>query len=265
MPLLPQECPNCGRLHPTADFHTEPGPVQRELASAMEGIERVIRCWDELDLTPLRSGVEDSLPGWFNQAMEDLRDLTPFELRSVPAVAVAPRASASELEGEVEIERPDSAPRLGHVPAYDAGWCGYNKDAPGDIIHRVASMRAREVLQAAGMLEYEEERHLIWCASRSWFGERRGKCDCSSAEQASVPAVDVPRASAAELEEEPKVERPAAAPLLGQIPSYDAGWNAHEVGLDRKTVEVLSPDPGWALLGWDMRALLAKRQKEESA
>ena len=161
MPLLPQECPNCGRLHPTADFHTEPGPVQRELASAMEGIERVIRCWDELDLTPLRSGVEDSLPGWFNQAMEDLRDLTPFELRSVPAVEVAPRASASELEGEIEIERPESAPALGHVP------------------------------------------------------------------------------------------------------SYDAGWNAHEVGLDRKTVEVLSPDPGWAVLGWDMREMLAKRQKEE--
>ena len=193
MPLLPQECPNCGRLHPASNFQTQPGPVQRELASALDALKLMLDAYER-----------------------------------------------------------------------HAGWCGYNKDAPGDIIHRVASMRAREVLQAAGMLEYEEERHLIWCASRSWFGERRGKCDCSTAEQASVPAVDVPRASAAELEEEPKVERPAAAPLLGQIPSYDAGWNAHEVGLSRKTVEVLSPDPGWALLGWDMRALLAKRQKEES-
>lgn len=33
-PLLPNECPNCGRRHGGADFNAEPGPVQIALHRA---------------------------------------------------------------------------------------------------------------------------------------------------------------------------------------------------------------------------------------
>jgi hypothetical protein len=59
------------------------------------------------------------------------------------------------------------------------------------------------------------------------------------------------------------VGRPDACPKEGQVESFDAGWNAHKVGLGRKTVEVLSPDRGWALLGYDTRAMVAAREKEK--
>lgn len=53
------------------------------------------------------------------------------------------------------------------------------------------------------------------------------------------------------------IERPDACPREGQIEPFDAGWNAHEVGLSRETVRVLASDPGWALLGWDIREHVA--------
>lgn len=60
-------------------------------------------------------------------------------------------------------------------------------------------------------------------------------------------------------------ERPDACPRIGVIEPFDAGWDAHKTGLGRRTVELLSPDPGWALLGWDTRALLAKKEKEAAS
>lgn len=56
------------------------------------------------------------------------------------------------------------------------------------------------------------------------------------------------------------VTRTDAMPREGLVEPFDAGWNAHEVGLDRETVEVLSqPDARkWALLGYDCRAQQAK-------
>jgi hypothetical protein len=53
-----------------------------------------------------------------------------------------------------------------------------------------------------------------------------------------------------------EVVRPIMCPPPGHVPSFDAGWDAHEVGLGRGSVEILSPDPGWALLGWDARHLM---------
>ena len=53
------------------------------------------------------------------------------------------------------------------------------------------------------------------------------------------------------------IVRPTACPREGQIKPFDAGWHAHEVGLSRETVRVLAADPGWALLGWDTRNLVA--------
>ncbi len=44
MPLLPQECPNCGRLHDGADFHSNPGPVQKEV----ERLREVLAAKDDL-------------------------------------------------------------------------------------------------------------------------------------------------------------------------------------------------------------------------
>lgn len=50
-------------------------------------------------------------------------------------------------------------------------------------------------------------------------------------------------------------------PAEGEIPAFDAGWRAHEVGLERKTVEVLTPlsGRGWALLGWDCRKAVTEK------
>lgn len=63
--------------------------------------------------------------------------------------------------------------------------------------------------------------------------------------------------------------RPDACPAPGMVDAFDAGWNAHEVGLGRETVSVLSPTPyarGWALLAYDTRALVVERgsQSEEA-
>ena len=49
------------------------------------------------------------------------------------------------------------------------------------------------------------------------------------------------------------IERPPACPKPGVIEAFDAGWNAHEIGMSRSTVETLAGSPGWALLGYDFR------------
>lgn len=41
-PLLPSECPNCGHLHPNADFNAEPGPVQQERARLESELETAV-------------------------------------------------------------------------------------------------------------------------------------------------------------------------------------------------------------------------------
>lgn len=57
------------------------------------------------------------------------------------------------------------------------------------------------------------------------------------------------------------IERTAACPQPGVIPAFDAGWNAHEIGLERETVRVLSASPEWALLGYNIRAKLAEADR----
>lgn len=51
------------------------------------------------------------------------------------------------------------------------------------------------------------------------------------------------------------VARPRACPEAGTIPAFDAGWEAHQIGLGRATVQALTVGDaqGWALLGWDAR------------
>jgi len=66
------------------------------------------------------------------------------------------------------------------------------------------------------------------------------------------------------------IQRPLSCPAEGQIPSFDAGWNAHKVGISRKTVEVLSPPmvPGvksWGVYAWDIRDQLATEARREYA
>ncbi len=58
-----------------------------------------------------------------------------------------------------------------------------------------------------------------------------------------------------------ETDRPESCPKEGMVPAFDAGWNAHKVGLGRETVEVLSHPSGrsWALMGYDVRALIASR------
>lgn len=60
---------------------------------------------------------------------------------------------------------------------------------------------------------------------------------------------------------EPPVVRAASVPAEGQIPAFDAGWDAHALGLERETVRVLTPPSGraWALLAWDTRQLSVER------
>lgn len=53
------------------------------------------------------------------------------------------------------------------------------------------------------------------------------------------------------------VQRSPAMPPEGVIPPFDAGWEAHALGLERRTVEVLAADPRWAVLGWDCREMVA--------
>lgn len=53
------------------------------------------------------------------------------------------------------------------------------------------------------------------------------------------------------------VERPISCPAPGIVPAFDAGWNAHEIGLARETVELLAVSP-WALLGYDARQTVSR-------
>jgi len=57
--------------------------------------------------------------------------------------------------------------------------------------------------------------------------------------------------------------RPASVPKPGEVESFDAGWNAHEIGLSRDTVRFLAVDPGWALLGYDSRVVAARQESGE--
>lgn len=54
------------------------------------------------------------------------------------------------------------------------------------------------------------------------------------------------------------VQRTLAMPKEGVVEAFDAGWNAHKVGLSRRTVEVITHPFGrdWALMAWDCRELL---------
>jgi len=62
-----------------------------------------------------------------------------------------------------------------------------------------------------------------------------------------------------------EIERGSSMPKEGVVPAFDAGWNAHEVGLERNTVSVLAHPTGreWALMGWDSRQLVADRMRED--
>lgn len=55
------------------------------------------------------------------------------------------------------------------------------------------------------------------------------------------------------------VERPRAVPAEGVIEAFDAGWNAHRIGLERDSVETFAhpSGQGWALLGWNARQQVA--------
>lgn len=59
--------------------------------------------------------------------------------------------------------------------------------------------------------------------------------------------------------------RPASCPAIGQIGAFDAGWNAHEVGLSREMVKALAgiaeddeQARQWALMAWDVRQKLTE-------
>lgn len=56
------------------------------------------------------------------------------------------------------------------------------------------------------------------------------------------------------------VPRPASCPEEGQIEAFDAGWNAHEVGLGRESVELFAHPAGraWALMAWDIREKVSR-------
>lgn len=58
------------------------------------------------------------------------------------------------------------------------------------------------------------------------------------------------------------MDRPANAPKPGQIESFDDGWNAAEIGLDRETVEICAhpTKKDWALLAWDIHHLVKQRE-----
>jgi hypothetical protein len=72
-----------------------------------------------------------------------------------------------------------------------------------------------------------------------------------------------PAAPSADAAYEPA--RTDAMPKVGQIEPFDAGWNAHALGIARETVRVLAADPGWALLGWDCRQSLLARAEARDA
>lgn len=60
------------------------------------------------------------------------------------------------------------------------------------------------------------------------------------------------------------LERPRGCPRPGVVPSFDAGWDAHRMGLSRATVEAVAADKGWATLGWDARQQQHTEQKKEA-
>lgn len=53
------------------------------------------------------------------------------------------------------------------------------------------------------------------------------------------------------------IVRPSSVPAEGEVEPFDAGWDSHAMGLARATVELVSAEPRWALLGYDCRAQLA--------
>ncbi len=58
------------------------------------------------------------------------------------------------------------------------------------------------------------------------------------------------------LQERVDIARPISCPAPGVVAGFDAGWNAHQVGLERDSVTVFTTDPQareWALLAWDAR------------
>jgi len=63
------------------------------------------------------------------------------------------------------------------------------------------------------------------------------------------------------------IERPRSCPEPGVILAFDAGWNAHELGMDRDTVLVLTDPSGlkWALLGYDIRRKLEWEQRDSGS
>lgn len=73
---------------------------------------------------------------------------------------------------------------------------------------------------------------------------------------------DLAGAVGATSADETDFTRPRSCPREGSIPAWDAGWNAQRIGLARETVRVVADDPTWALLGYDVRAVLALTQPE---
>jgi hypothetical protein len=81
----------------------------------------------------------------------------------------------------------------------------------------------------------------------------------------SLASVQV-RGARARLEEMDKLDdgldvpRPDSVPKEGMVEAFDAGWNAHRRGLERTTVQVMTPVSGlkWALLGYDCRETVTK-------
>ena len=61
------------------------------------------------------------------------------------------------------------------------------------------------------------------------------------------------------------LKRPDSCPQEGVIPAFDAGWHAHETGISRRTVAIITPRSGleWALLGYDVRANVAEATDKE--
>jgi hypothetical protein len=60
------------------------------------------------------------------------------------------------------------------------------------------------------------------------------------------------------------IKRTDAMPKEGVVKAFDAGWYAHEVGISRDTVLVITPDSGvgWAVLAWDCRQLLSQENEQ---
>lgn len=66
--------------------------------------------------------------------------------------------------------------------------------------------------------------------------------------------VALARVALAETAATLEVIRPRSCPREGAMPSFDAGWHAYEIGLERATVAVFG---SWALVGYDAREAAA--------